>query len=220
MSVDFYGIIGAGGFGREVFPAVRTQLVSHLEARTSALVFVSEAAAVSESRNGADVVSLETFLNYPGNRRFAIAIADSTARARIARICERAGAVPFDIKAQSTVVLDGSKIGEGAILCDFSMITSNAHIGRHFHANIYSYVAHDCIIGDFVTFAPAVKCNGNIRIHDHAYLGTGAIIRPGKRGKPLVIGERAIVGMGAIVTRDVPPGATVVGNPARVLRSV
>ncbi len=70
----------------------------------------------------------------------------------------------------------------------------------HFHANLYSYVAHDWVIGDFVTFAPGVKCNGNIIIEDHAYIGTGAV-----------------VGMGAVVTKDVPAGATVVGNPARVM---
>ncbi|RME98758.1 MAG: acetyltransferase, partial [Alphaproteobacteria bacterium] len=45
-----------------------------------------------------------------------------------------------------------------------------------------------------------------------------AVIRPGKPGEPIVIGAGATVGMGAVVTRSVPPGETVVGNPARPLR--
>ncbi|POC04420.1 acetyltransferase, partial [Vibrio vulnificus] len=103
-------------------------------------------------------------------------------------------------------ILDANEIGEGAILCPFTMITSNAKIGKGFHANIYSYVAHDCVIGDYVTFAPNVMCNGNVHVHDHAYIGTGAVIKQGTPNKPLIIGEGAVVGMGAVVTKSVKAG--------------
>ena len=76
-------------------------------------------------------------------------------------------------------------------------------------------MAHDCLIGDFVTLAPGVHCNGNVVIEDHAYIGTGAVIKQGQPGQPLVIGRGAVVGMGAVVTRDVPACTTVVGNPAK-----
>ena len=105
-----------------------------------------------------------------------------------------------------------------AILSPFVTLTSNIRIGRNFHANIYSYVAHDCVIGDFVTFAPGVMCNGNIVIEDHAYIGTGAVIKQGVPDKPLVIGRGAVVGMGAVVTKSVPAGEVVVGNPAKPLQ--
>lgn len=122
------------------------------------------------------------------------------------------------IRAQTARVLSNNDVQEGAILCEFSTVTSNSRIGKFFQCNIYSYVAHDCVIGDYVTFAPNVHCNGNVVIGDHAYVGTGAIIRQGTREKPIVIGAGATVGMGAVVTRDVPPDATVIGNPARPLR--
>jgi acetyltransferase-like isoleucine patch superfamily enzyme len=96
-------------------------------------------------------------------------------------------------------------------------LTSNIRIGKHFHANLYSYVEHDCVIGDYVTLAPGVKCNGNVVVEDHAYIGTGAIIKQGQPRQPLVIGRGAVVGMGAVVTKSVPPWATVVGSPARVM---
>ena len=59
---------------------------------------------------------------------------------------------PFTIQASNAVIYDDNHIGEGAILCAFTTITSNVKIGRFFHANIYSYVANDSIIGNFVTF--------------------------------------------------------------------
>ena len=102
------------------------------------------------------------------------------------------------------------------MLCPFVTLTSNIRIGQQFHANIHSYVAHDCVIGDFVTFAPGVHCNGNVVIEDHAYIGTGAVIKQGQPGQPLVIGKGAVVGMGAVVTRNVSAGTTVVGNPAKL----
>jgi sugar O-acyltransferase (sialic acid O-acetyltransferase NeuD family) len=128
------------------------------------------------------------------------------------------GAKPLSLIAPNTTVYEANEIGEGAILCAYSTVTSNARIGRFFHSNIYSYVAHDCEIGDFVTFAPRVQCNGRVHIGDRAYIGTGAVIREGEPGKPLVIGEGAVIGMGAVVTKNVPPHTTVVGNPARVFK--
>jgi acetyltransferase-like isoleucine patch superfamily enzyme len=121
------------------------------------------------------------------------------------------------VKAANVVVMDDVQIGPGAVLCPFVTLTSNIRIGQQFHANLYSYVEHDCVIGDFVTFAPGVQCNGNVVVEDHAYIGAGAMLRQGKPGEPLVIGRGALVGMGAVVTRSVTPGTTVVGNPARIM---
>jgi sugar O-acyltransferase (sialic acid O-acetyltransferase NeuD family) len=215
-----YGVIGAGGFGRDVLPVLRRQYSSLLQDPAVRLVFVSEHDDAGQMRNGCPIIGMDEFLGLDGERNFTIAIADTTARARIAGMCERGGARPFSITAPSAIILDENHIGEGAIICDFAMVTCNVQIGRHFHCNIYSYVEHDCRVGDFVTFAPAVRCNGNVLIEDGAYIGSGAVIRQGKAGKPLVIGEGAVVGMGAVVTRDVAPYTTVVGNPARPLRKV
>src|SRR3546814_2777967 len=96
--------------------------------------------------------------------------------------------------------MDDVEIAEGALVSPYVTFTSNIKVGRCFHANLYSYVEHDCVIGDYVTFAPGVRCNGNIRIGDRAYIGSGAVIR-----QNLTIGADAVIGMGAVVTKDVPP---------------
>ena len=213
-----YGVVGAGGHGREVMPLARVVLGSEIAAGETELVFAVEGEPNDDVVNGTTVLSLSRFLEIDGERRFNIAIADSRARARISDLCIEAGASPFDIVAANSIVMPDTEIGEGVMVSPFVLINANVKIGRFFHANAYSRVAHDCVIGDFVTFAPSVSCNGNVSIGDHAYIGAGAIIKPGKAGTPLVIGEGAIVGMGAVVTKDVAPYSTVIGNPARPIQ--
>jgi sugar O-acyltransferase (sialic acid O-acetyltransferase NeuD family) len=208
------GVYGASGCGRGVMPLVRAASA----ADPARLTFVDDGAHPSMV-NGESCMDYASFRALPGaSKSIVLAISDSRIRERLAVRCAADGLGFFEVRASNVVVMDEVTIGEGAILSPFVTITSNVRIGRHFHANLYSYVEHDCVIGDFVTFAPGVHCNGNIVIEDHAYIGAGAMIKQGKPGRPLTIGHGAIVGMGAVVTRDVPPGATVVGNPARPIR--
>ena len=214
MSLPLFAVYGVSGCGRGVMPLARAQLAREGIPATQ-LVFVDDRPEVGEV-NGHRVLRYEDFLRADaGTRQIVIAIANSAVRERLAGRCAADGVQPWTIQASNAVIMDDVSLGEGAALSPFVTLTSNIRIGRHFHANLYSYVEHDCVIGDFVTFAPGVKCNGNVRIEDHAYIGAGAVIKQGKPGQPLVIGRGALVGMGAVVTRDVPPGITVVGNPAK-----
>ena len=213
-----YGIVGAGGFGREVMPVAEEMLAAG-EPGGCELVFVDDNPDL-RMVNGHRVLSPAAFLASDAEKYFNITITDHAIRERFANEFSARDARPFSIVARNSVCLHGNVIGEGAILCAFSMVTSNAKIGRYFHANIYSYVAHDCVIGDFVTFAPDVHCNGGVVVEDYAYIGTGAILRQGSAERPIVIGRGAVVGMGAVVTKSVAPNTTVVGNPARALGRV
>ena len=167
--------------------------------------------------NGHRVLTYAEWMVEPAeSRHISLAIANSAVREKLAARCLADEVQFFDVKAANVVVLDNVQMGSGVVLCPFVTLTSNIRIGRHFQANLYSYVEHDCVIGDFVTFAPGVHCNGNVVIEDHAYIGSGAVIKQGKPGQPLVVGKGAIVGMGAVVTRNVLAGTTVVGNPAKL----
>jgi sugar O-acyltransferase (sialic acid O-acetyltransferase NeuD family) len=179
------------------------------------LVFVDDNPLIDEC-NGHQVLTYSEWIKQPADSRYVnIAIADSALRQKLAERCMSDNINFFEIRAPNVVELDDVELGEGAILCSFVTLTTNIRIGKHFHANLYSYVEHNCTIGDYVTFAPGVRCNGNVVLEDHVYIGSGAIIKQGHPASPLVIGRGAVVGMGAVVTKSVPSGVTVVGNPAR-----
>jgi sugar O-acyltransferase (sialic acid O-acetyltransferase NeuD family) len=217
MTKATYGLIGAGGYAREVMPLIRRHLQKQLESGGAELFFVSDLAQESKTINGTPFLPMNEFLALPGEKLFNVAIADSIVREEMAARCLQQGASPFSIQAENVIILDQNEIGPGAILSPFVTVTSNARIGKFFHANLYSYVAHDCVIGDFVTFAPGVKCNGNVIVEDHVYIGTGACIVQGTTDAPVRIGKGAFIGMGSVVTKSIPPETKVFGNPARPL---
>lgn len=213
---NLYGVYGASGFGREVMPLARRQAIVAGQ-QVDSVVFIDDNPPAPVI-NGQRVMTCDQFLSIEASsRKVALAIANTPTRERLSILLAEHGVEMWNVVAENAVILDGVAMGAGAIICPFVTLTSNIRIGVSFHANIYSYVAHDCIIGDYVTFAPGVMCNGNVVIEDYAYIGTGAVIKQGSANKPTVIGRGAIVGMGAVVTKTVPPGVTVVGNPARPL---
>ena len=201
-----YAIYGASGYGKEVYGLLKNKYKN--------IVFIDDGSSL-DSLYGCKILTFEEFVGFKEKELFiTIAIADVNLRKLLTEKCLDFGIKFLNVEADNVVKLENISLGEGSILSPFVTITSDVKIGKSFQANIYSYVAHDCVIGDYVTFSPAVKCNGNIEIGDYVYIGTGAIIKQGKSGKPLKIGKGAIVQAGAFVTRNIPDGMTVFGSPA------
>ncbi|MBD3730031.1 MAG: NeuD/PglB/VioB family sugar acetyltransferase [Sphingomonadales bacterium] len=205
-------IAGTGGFARQILP-----LVEDLPG-TTCRFFADGGTGAGNSGLFADYCVLP-LAAYDGRNPFIVAIGDRAARHAVAQRMAAAGGQAGSLIAPSARVSRHARIAPGAIVCDFAVIEPEATIGLHFQANVRAFVAHECIVGDFVTIGPGAICNGNVAIGDHAYIGAGAILRQGHRDRPLTIGVGATVGMGAVVTKDVPAHAVVAGNPARPLRT-
>ena len=104
-------------------------------------------------------------------------------------------------------------LGKGCIITNGVTMTTNIKIGDFVTLNLGCTVGHDVIIGDYSSFMPFVNISGEVIIKDSVYVGTNATII-----NQIQIGKWATIGAGAVIIRDVPDGATVVGNPGRVIK--
>lgn len=214
-----YAIYSCEGFSREILPSARNQM-SNIDDGNDQFVFVDDdPEKVGSIVNGCDVISFDMLRSdRHRDRLVSVGIADPWIRKKVVDKLQNAGFEFFPISDESHIRFDNVVVDDGSIFCANTMLTGDTRIGSHFQCNIYSYVAHDSRIGDFVTFAPRVCCNGRVQVGDFAYIGTGAMLKQGGHDKPLEIGRGAVVGMGAVVLKDVPDGAVVAGNPAKIIR--
>ena len=106
------------------------------------------------------------------------------------------------------------EFGRGVIVCVGAIITVNVTIGDFSQLNFGCTLGHESQIGRGCLINPGANISGGVILEDGVLVGTGAQVL-----QYLRIGREAIVGAGAVVTRDVPPGITVVGVPARPICS-
>jgi sugar O-acyltransferase (sialic acid O-acetyltransferase NeuD family) len=209
-----FAFYSAGGFARETYEGFLHSQEAVAQSQFEVLFIDDDPTKHGTSINDLRVISYDEAKTIPGIR-INVAFAPPSLRRKKVEQCDRDGLQIFSSFASTAIIGPNVTVGDGAIFSYNSMVTSDAIIGRAFHCNIYSYVAHDCIVGDFVTFAPRVSLNGRIKVEDDVYVGTGAIILPGKDDRYLTIGKGAVIGAGAVVTKDVEPGAVMVGAPAK-----
>lgn len=202
-------IIGAGGLGRET-----AALVESINAASDTWLlrgFLDDKASLHGTSlldypvlGGLDWMAGKTDLH------FAIAIGDPAVRRGVARRTVDMAARPATLVHPDVALHRSISVRGGSIICRGCSLTVDICIGRYALLNLHCTVGHDAHVHDFATLHPGVRLSGHATVGAGAELGTGAVVLPNR-----TVGRQAVVGAGAVVTRDLPPGCTAVGLPAR-----
>ena len=125
-------------------------------------------------------------------------------------------------------VMEGAVIGADCNICDHTYVEGGVMLGDRVVVKSGVYLFDGVVVEDDVFIGPQATFTNDpfprakqpfeaptTTLRRGASIGAGAIILPG-----ITVGERAMVGAGAVVTKDVPSDTVVVGNPARVIRTL
>lgn len=209
MSKNKFYIYGAGGFGRSVLPILK-ETVDDM----STILFIDD--HLNEKYcNSIKVINYKNFNFDTDLDKIFIAISSIKIRRSIVKNNKTLFKKNYNLISKKSLIFDELQIGKGNIISPFCTIGSNVKIGNFNHINLYSYVEHDCTIGNYVTFSPGVKCNGNVIIEDNVFIGSGVIIGNGTNQNPIVIGKGSIIGAGAIILKNLNRNSKVVALPPK-----
>lgn len=211
VPASLFLVWGGGGHGRVVADLVRAlgyEVLGFVDRDAAKLGRVVEP-------GGARVIASEDDLDRPdawAGAALALAVGDNSARLRCLRRC---GARPAPALVHPSAACSPSTtLGAATVVFAHAVVNAAAALGAGVIVNSGAIVEHDCALDDGVHVSPGAVLSGGVRVGARAWVGAGAVVIQGRS-----IGADAIVGAGAVVIRDVPDGVTVVGNPARVLRT-
>jgi sugar O-acyltransferase (sialic acid O-acetyltransferase NeuD family) len=212
--VDDLVIFGTGGAGRDA-----EQIVRDINAERSTYNLLGYLDGNAKA-HGADVHGLpvlgdlDWLVEHPAVH-VAVAVGNTPSRRRLVLRLESQGHSRFATLIHPLAwVGKWVKVGEGSTLYPGCMLTTDIQVGRFVLLNVGTKLGHDTVAEDFVTLAPAATVSGNVRIGTGCDLGTNCSVN-----QKLQLGQWSIVGAGAAVVRDVPENVTMVGVPARILRT-
>ena len=146
----------------------------------------------------------------PSGAPYVVGIADPAVRRRLAELLDVRGMLALTVRHPRAIVAPETTVAAGCVLLANAHVSSSVVVGGHSQVHYNATVGHDTVIGRRVTVYPGANVSGSVLLADDVTVGSNAVVLQG-----LVVGTGAFVGAGAVVTKDVPPGAVMVGSPAR-----
>jgi sugar O-acyltransferase (sialic acid O-acetyltransferase NeuD family) len=203
-------VLGHSGVGRFVVHAI--QDINLISKKWNILGFLDDDPGKSDTTfEGITVLGPSTWLENNQDIAVVIAISDPAVKYRLVEKLQKYGCTDFpSIIHPDAWIARNVAIEEGSIIYPGVSINVGSRIGRFVMVNMNCAIGHDVKIEDYSFLAPNVGVGGNSNIADGCTIGIGASLK-----QSINIGKSATVGAGAVVVRDVEPGRTVTGIPAK-----
>ncbi len=207
-------IIGARGWGREVYQAVRkTKEVQ--EGNLNVKGFLDSKTDAFDGLRGnfpPIICSPEDYIIQPDDI-FFVAMGDPHWRKHYAEIVEAKGGHFYTYISPNAEVLETASIGEGSFIGGWTIVSDNVILGKHVIMHAFSVIGHDAVVKDYGTLLNAAFMGGYSEVGECSEMNPKSMIIPHKK-----IGDNVVVGAASVVMRNVKDGDSVFGNPAIKLK--
>ena len=204
------GIYGSVKLGREVYEiAIRCNAISH---RWDQIVFIDDFSDEGDYF-GTKRIQFDALKKHKNEYECIIAVGEPSSREKLFQKLTAEDIKLTCIIDPTAIVSPTAKICDGAIICEYTTIHTGVELGCNTLVQPFCCIGHDIKVGNHTVLSAFCAPGGGIVFGERVFVGMQSTLI-----ELLTVGDDAIVGMGSAVFRNVPAGATVVGNPARITR--
>lgn len=207
-------IIGARGWGREVYDAIS----KIPEVSSGELVIKGFLDSKSDALEGLrghypPIICSPEDYEVQGDDVFFIAMGDPRWRKHYAELIENKGGHFYTYISPEAYVVETAVVGEGSFIGRWTFVSDNVTLGKHVVMHSFSTIGHDAAIKDYGTLLNAAFMGGYSEIGECSEMNPKSIIIPHKK-----VGKNVIIGAGSVVMRNMGDNISVFGSPAVKLK--
>lgn len=204
-------LIGAGGFGREVFHIIDKK-------KYQVIGYIDNVKNIGHPLS-ADIIGndnlIERLVSENISENVCISVGDLKIREKLFDLVSINGLFTPIIFHSSAIISRNVEIGKGSIIYPGAILMDGVKIGKGVLINSNVTIGHDSIVGNYCNINPGANIAGKVKIGKNTVIGIGSNVR-----EEIVVGSNVIVGGGSMVTKNIISNSINYGVPSKLIRHI